>query len=222
MKKTRHVVKKETIEKKIEHDLLRTGIFIAVIILVFIGAGMYFKSLNHFTYQGLAFTKERYGQLPVYHYYYYFTNQAGKIVQYNLYLQHDPRTNNITIQGGPVLFTNKGVYLTIDSSYPSNCNENLAGVFDLNLFLQRNEITPIAGVMNASLRSETKQPYITCVTKANESQVIQLRGGDETKVYIAGNCYDIVIGKDCRIQDAIEKFKVQAIIDAKQSPLLNS
>lgn len=206
--------KPHKIEKNVERDLIKIGIFIGVLIVIFVVVGAYFKSLNHFDYQGLKFTKEKYGNLPIYHYYYYYTNTHGGIVQYNLYLQHDPRTNNISISGDKVNFERQGVYLTIDSSYPATCSENLAGITDLSLFLRRNELEILEGVMNESDRHTTKVPYITCQNR-NQSDVIQMFGGNYTHVTINGNCTSIVIGPDCRIQEAVEKFKLQTILDAR-------
>src|SRR3989344_2513598 len=103
--------KKLTGERLLERDIIKVLIFFGVLVVLYFIAGMYFRSLNQFTFNGLAFTKEKYGELPVYHYYYYFNDKAGRPVQYNVFLQHDPRTNNISTRGDPVLFEQSQIYI---------------------------------------------------------------------------------------------------------------
>ena len=44
----------------------------AILLIVLLFASSIFKSFNTFKYHGLVFTKERFGQIPVFHHYYYF------------------------------------------------------------------------------------------------------------------------------------------------------
>jgi hypothetical protein len=201
-------------EKVLSRELLVILAFIGFLIILFVAASLFFKAQNRFTYEGLVFTKERYGELPVFHYYYYFKNTAGQLVQYNLYLQHDPRTNNVTVIGDPVILTKKTVYVSLDDSYPESCRENLAGLVDLGLFLNENQFTVVSSLMNKTRAKDEDKQYITCERKP-DAEVIELKAGNETSIVVDGNCHQIFIGPDCQIRPAIEKFKLQIILEAR-------
>jgi hypothetical protein len=208
-------VKKSQTEKILEKDLLKIIGFIAVLIVIYWLASTYFQSLNHFNYRGLEFTKERFDKLTVYHYYYYFKNKVGQAIQYNLYLRNDPRTNNVTVEGDKVLFENAYAYITFDSTYPSGCQDSTQAVVDLGLFLSQNQIKVFNGLMNKTEADMTNQSYFTCTTLPDSAEVIELKGGRETKIRAQDNCNEIIIGPDCRVQEAIEKFKLESLINAR-------
>jgi hypothetical protein len=201
-------------EKQLSRELIVILAFVGFLIVLFIATSLFFKAQNRFTYEGLLFTKERYGELPVFHYYYYFSNSAGQLIQYNLYLQNDPRTNNVTVIGDPVDLSKKTVYVTLDDSYPETCRENLAGLVDLGLFLNENQFTVVSSLMNKTRAEDENKQYITCERKP-DAEVIELKGGNETSIVVKGNCHQIIIGPDCQVRPAIEKFKLQIIIEAR-------
>src|SRR3989344_7997157 len=68
------------------------------LIAVFFLSNYFFSRLNTFKYEGLTFTKEKFGEIPVYHYYYYITPQ----LKYNLYLRNDPRDSTVSLTGNAV------------------------------------------------------------------------------------------------------------------------
>lgn len=207
---------KQTIqEKKLTKDLFKIGGFLLFLVVLYFVAAAYFKSLGTFNYEGLTFTKEKYGNLPVYRYYYYFTTNDGRVLQYNLYLMSDPRKNDVSITGDPIVFSHRAVYVSLDDSYPI-CPDNQAGVVDLSTFLADNQLSVVAGITNRTLAIDLDRQYVTCERKP-ESEVIELRGGNETRVEIHGNCHIIYIGPDCRVRPAVDKFKVQSILDARNS-----
>ena len=210
-----HQPKGKRYERRLERDLIKLVIFVLILIGIYFAASAVFKARNSFDYQGLKFTKEKYGELPVYHYYYYFKGEGGRPIQYNLYLQHDPRTNNVSVTGDPVVFKNKYLYLTLDTSYPSTCRDNAAGLVDLRSFLSDNTFTIITGIMNESYALEHAMRYITCGTQSDSSEVIQVYGGNETQIIVDNNCHSIIIGPDCRIREAVEKFKILSVIEAR-------
>jgi hypothetical protein len=202
-------------EKKLAGDLLKIGGFLLILVVIYVVASAYFKSLATFTYKGLEFTKEKYGNLPVYRYYYYFKNTDGKVVQYNIYLLTDPRKNSVNLSGDPIEFSKKAVYVSLDDSYPM-CPDNMAGALDLSTFLSDNQFTVIAGVTNRTLSRELDKQYVTCERKP-DSEVIELRGSNETRIEIAGNCHRIYIGLDCAVRPAIDAFKIETVIQARQN-----
>lgn len=211
------MVEKELSAKKVrrvEKEIVYILGFVALLVVIYLLAAAYFRSLAQIEYRGLHFTKEKEGELDVYRYYYYNTNYQPPR-QYNLYLLNDPRKNNVSIEGGPVLFHQNSIYVSIDTSYPSNCSDNIIGVVDLTRFLVDNKMKVTVGIANETYALENNQKYISCVNKPS-SEVIEFVGGNETKIVVDGNCHRIVIGPECQNREAVEKFKVEVLAQAKE------
>jgi len=203
-------------EKKLEHQLLWVVGFVVFLIVLYFAANAFFKYLNGFDYEGMHFTKEKYGDKPVYHHYYYYKQPGsnGGVIQYNLYLLQDPRTNNITFEGDSIFFNRTILYVGIDSSYPEYCRDNSAAVVDMTSFLRGNNFIVEIGLGNKTLAREKGMTHVACgINKAWE--VVEFIAGNETGVKVNGNCHQIIVGPECRVQDAVEKFKVRAIIDSR-------
>ena len=99
--------RKTKTERRIEKELVWIIGFLLFLVVLYFIAGAFFKSFNYFEYKGLSFTKERYGELPVYRHYYYYQDQSGKVIQYNLFLHHDPRANNVSFEGSSIFLEQK-------------------------------------------------------------------------------------------------------------------
>jgi len=105
-------------ERKIERELLWIIVFLAFLVVVFLVASSIFRSFNSFEHEGLTFTKERLGNIPVYHYYYYFRGDDGGLVKYNLFVRNDPRENNVPVSGDDIVFKKNElvVFIAVNSS----------------------------------------------------------------------------------------------------------
>lgn len=206
-------------ERLLERDLVKVILFGVALVVIYFIMSYYFKSLNQFEYEGLSFTRERFDKDTLYHYYYYYTNPAGQLIQYNLYLHNDPRANNVSIRGDPLLLGKKYIYLTYDDSFPNDCRYTGSSVVDLNLFLKQNQLTVFSGVTNETNAEETNREYITCESQPSSSEVFEFWGGNVSEIVINGNCHRVYIGPDCAVRDAIEKLKVQIIAEARKKNL---
>ena len=212
------MVLRKKIEKKLEHQILLILGFIVLLVVLYFAADAFFKYRSGFVYEGMRFSKEKYGSdgKPVYHTYYYYnkSNGGAGVTQYNLYLLHDPRTNNVTIEGDSIVFNNSVVYVGIDSSYPEYCRDNAAAVVDMTSFLRGNQLYVVVGLGNKTLAKEKDMTHVACGINENW-EVVEFIGGNETKVAVNGNCHQIIVGPECRPQEAVEKFKVRAVLDAR-------
>ena len=185
------------------------------LIIVFFIFYWFFQSLNNFTYEGLAFTKEKFGQIPVFHYYYYFNDEAGKTYQYNLYLRNDPRKNVVPVKGDIELSIGNPVYISIDSRELAYCPMSSVAVSSIASFLSNNLLDVKSGIADKSIAQELNRSYVTCETNANDDVII-LKAGNTTEVTRENSCY-VITAANCEIIPAVEKFIVQAIIDARKS-----
>ncbi len=213
----------ETPEKKQKQDkqfyyILGTMIGLIVLFLI---AHTFFQSLKTFEHEGLSFTKEKMGDIRLYHYYYYTTPSyatgaaisEGNPKLINLYVRNDPRTNNIPIDGEIELKRGKSVYITINATGLTECPYSSLAIAGLSSFITENGFTMQAGVPNKAEAEKDNLDYITC-EEHPRSPVILIQSGEETSIAKENNCYTITAA-NCEILQATEKFMIQSIIDAK-------
>lgn len=209
------MAKKDVKERKLERELLWVIGFLGLLVLIFLAASAYFRSAHTFTYEGLTFTKEKFGELPVYHYSYFFENKRGALIKYNLYLQTDPRENMIPVEGDTIVFDRAQVFLTFDPDGLEQCPKSFAGIFDLARFLTENDLTVKNGIMDYGHSILLNQTYVTCETKPDSDVIEIFRGNGTTSITIDGNCHRIEVGNQCDIFEAVEKLKLQSVLDAR-------
>ena len=203
-------------ERRIEKELLGILIFLAVLVVVFVIASSYFKSLNYFEYNGLTFAKERLENIPIFHHSYYLKAPSGKLIQYNFYLRNDPRESNITIEGIPSRLLAPGAvaYLSVNSEGLQECKYGQLAVASISSFMSDNQMKVIAGNLDFWQAGARRDKWVTCENQPG-NRVVELLKGNETKVSIDGNCYRIEVN-DCQILEAVEKLEVQSIVDARK------
>lgn len=185
-----------------------------VIIGALIVVPIMIRELMVFEYQGLAFTREKFGEIPVYHYSYYFSDNLGQQYQYNLYLRNDPRENNISIDNHIRFSERRSAFLTLNSTALAACHTSLRDIATLSQFLRDNLIGVEAGNIDKEVSAENNLTHVTCVTHPN-NVVIAIVPGAETKITQAGSCHTISYAACDDVLPAFEKFMVKAILDAK-------
>lgn len=184
-------------------------------ILVLISFPWIAKKFNTFKYEGLTFTKERFDQLSVYHYYYNFADDSGQLYQYNLFLRNDPRKNNISVESEIVYpKSGKTIYLTFNASEVLQCPNALRDVASISSFFSNNMYNVKSGINDKESAQENNVSYITC--DSHDDEMILLIEMRESGIKKQGNCY-ILSAANCEdLLSAVEKFEVQSIIDAKK------
>ncbi len=197
----------------------RETIWVVGTMVVIIGAliltPIIVRMLTTFDYEGLTFTQEKFGTIPVYHYSYYFTDDIGQQYQYNLYLRNDPRTNDIPIDNEILFKERRTTYVTLNSSALAQCPTSLRDIASLAQFLSDNQIIIQAGNIDAELAKENNLTHITCKTHPNDS-VIALFPGNETRISQEYGCHKVSYATCEEVLPALEKLMVEAILDAKR------
>lgn len=207
--------KRITKERRLEKELLGILLFLGVLIVIFVSASSYFKSLNNFEYEGLTFQKQRLGEIPVFLYSYFFKANTGQLINYKLYLRHDPReVGNIPIEGDSISFKKgKVIFISVGSEELQQCQYGVLAVAGISSFLKDNQFTVSGGesdFWNAGLK---RQDWVTCKNHAG-NPVIEIFSGNETRIDIENDCYKIQVN-DCQVLEAVERFEVQTILDSK-------
>src|SRR3989344_8821152 len=122
------------------------GVMFALIFIFVISAST-FKSLNKFDYQGLSFAKEKFGEIPVYHAFYFYKNPGitgsvteAETVKYNLFLRVDPRENNVPVDGEIELRAGQQTFVSVDPYNLTGCEYSSIAIANLASFLGNNLI----------------------------------------------------------------------------------
>lgn len=186
-----------------------------ILVSVFFASSYFFNQLRSFEHEGLTFTKEKFGEIPVFHYYYYITPK----LKYNLYLRKDPRMNTVPFTGKAVdegieFFQETPIYLSVNPEGLTECEYGRVGISQLATFLADNQLQVIGSAPDEKLAKEANVKYATCAFRPND-MVILLEAGDKTQIVRQSDlCFKIQIA-NCEVLEAVEKFQVQSILDAR-------
>lgn len=224
MKKIKNIEESE-LDRKIKRNLklyLPIVIFLVAIVSVFFIFSQIFSSFGKVKYDGLTFTKEKFGEIPVYHYAYYLSSPTGALVQYNLYIRNNPAENKVPVDGKIRFAAGNLVYIGIDGEGLSKCNQSSIALAGLSQFLTNNFIKIKSGVLDIKEAVAENLSYISCEGHP-DNRVIKIKTGNAT--YITNKevsnddiktCYTISVA-NCEVLPAVEKFIVQSIVDAKNA-----
>jgi len=210
-------------EKKVNKEIYWILIVMIIIIALIAMIPYISKWFNTFKYDGLTFTKERFGQITVYHYYYYFKDRTNQIYQINLFLRGDPRQNNVSAQGDIIYPPkNSTVYLTYNATGLIGCSNILRDSATLSSFLSNNQYRVRTGVLDSQEAIANNLTYVTCNNRP-DNMVIKIFRGNTTQIIKDNDqCYNLEIA-DCQgILDGVEKFEVQSIVDAKKASVIST
>ena len=169
--------------------------------------------LRTFNYQGLTFTKEKFEKIPVFHYYYFFNND-GQAYKYNLFLREDPRKNIVPVEGNLIFSGERTIYLSINGTGLAQCGNSSREIATITSFFVNNKFTVKVGTPDKMESEQKNFSHYSCETNPL-NDVILIEKGDKTVIKKKGGCYIIDIA-NCELLNAIEKFEVQSIIDAKK------
>jgi hypothetical protein len=191
-------------------------IFVVALIGAFLITFLIFRNVGTLNYEGLTFTKERIGQITVYHYYYLYEDKRGQLVQNNIYLRNNPKDNDVPVYGDNITYlSNKFTFLSINASSLENCSQSSIAIAELAAFLANGGINVRGATLeNNSISNSTL--YATCKGYP-VNPVIQLNRGNTTEINSKLLCYDIRFARCEDVLPAVEKFIIQSIIDAKET-----
>ncbi len=218
--------KKETEAKKEAPNYSRQlywvlGVMVVIFVSFFLSTSV-LKSMKTFEYRGMTFTKESLENIPLYTYSYNLvtpitgraTSQAN-VKAVKMILRGDPRENHVPLIGEIDLAKKKTVFIVTDEKGLTGCEYGSVGFASLSGFLTANGIKIEGALMNKEEAEKNNLKYVTCENRPN-NPVIEITGGEETRVDIMGNCYSIKVA-NCEIMPAVEKLMVEMIVQAKAS-----
>jgi hypothetical protein len=203
----------DKVAKKAKKEMNMIIWTVVVLAVVFVASYYIFGSMGKVQYEGLTFSKQMYGSIPIYVYKYNFADKTGQVNVYNFYVRGNPAENNVPVSGNIALNPFAPVYLSINETNLKECTQSVIAVAGLSQFVGANQFELRAGVPDKAIADATNGTYVNCGTNSQES-VILVESGDKTQIVNQGNCYIIDIA-NCEILPALEKFEIQSVADAK-------
>ena len=184
-----------------------------IIVLLF-GAFIFqevFTELSTVEYGGLTFTREKIGDLLVYHYSYYIDAQT----KYNLYLRGDPSENDVPIAPGSLLFRNKKVYISINNTGLAQCEDAQVAVGQLVSFLAQNRLMVSSATPDPSISLAQNVTLASCDYFQNKTTLV-IQQGEKTQITqpIIG-CYILSIQECNDFLPVVEKVIVESLREAR-------
>jgi hypothetical protein len=209
-------IKESAIDRKIRQYWKPAAFIAAVIVIVALIAILpAYLNFGKVKYAGMTFQTEKFGSIIVYHYSYLLKTPSGNVAEYNLYLRNNPAKNNVRVEGDRIVFPEgETALIGLDASYLIKCNQSSIAVPSLTQFLINNFIKVKGGTTSRNESIENNMSYVECNEQRGNPTII-IEAGNETKVSNKGNCHRIKVA-NCEVLPAVEKFIVQAIIDARE------
>ncbi len=202
-------------EKKSEkkgNDIFWIIGIIAVIVGTYLIGSYVYTSVKGFDYEGMRFERESFGGTTVY-IYNYNSVVNNQVFSVELLLRNDPRRNKVPVETNEIFFPEKEtVYFAINST-GLQCSQSLLSMGSITQFVTMNGMKTLAGTADENEAEEENIDFISCEKFPNNA-VINIRSADRTYISGEGNCYYINVA-NCEILEAVEKFQIQTIIDAK-------
>lgn len=206
-------------ETKIDKNLKKYApllIWIGIFAVIFVVFYLAFHNLGKIKYEGLTFTREKYGEIIIYHYYYFTELANGQMRKVDILLRGNPAESNVSMDGEIIYPQGKTVYLSINNSGLNECKYSQIALAEFSIFIANNGIVLKAGTPDKEEAGAKNQTYITCENHPS-SMVISLMSGNESKIeQVSGSCYNAEVA-NCEILPVMEKFIVQSMIDAKKA-----
>lgn len=199
----------ETIVKKgqiRQENKILMGIFITLIIIVLVLAGVYFffQSTGKFTYKGINFNVVReiapyQTSLPVIY--------DGEKRDYNFYLRNNPKSLEPIPFNGEIIFA---PIMVLNATESINCNgDGIIGIANLN------NLYKIIGI------KVIKDEKAMCDGSGNYMYLNILKG-NETRIDETGRaCYEITVN-NCEVLKGTEKFMIETLAQINKMNQQNS
>lgn len=210
------VNKSSNLKDRENRQLIWFFIVILMVFAAFLIPYFYTESLNKFNYEHINWTIKKSGEDKIYHGRFLTLNGLENI--HNIFLRHDPRENNVTVNGKLDNFKFGG-FVSI-SPEADECRGDIPrAMVDLFSFLL--DGIGMADVKvattNKELANRTEKIFVDC--SYNQSRtIIILDKTQENKIEVSKenpNCYKINI-KSCTDFTSIEKFIFKSVSDFRE------
>ncbi len=209
------------VSKKDKKRMERQAFLFFLAIIIFLGAiilapYLYHEIFGKFSYAGIQFEKTKSGSVDFYHGVFPVVLQGKFYHDFNLYLRHDPRKNDIPINATFRLSNNvsigfeKGAIRCPDAVL----GQSLMGQF-FGSFPTVKEIE--VGMINYTDARDNSLPQITCKNASASNKVFIIQKSETPSITLGenSNCFVLNVG-NCKDLETIERYVVGSIAQINQ------
>ena len=213
--------KKKTPKKTLDRETKQLIGFLVIVGLVFaLFFGTYFtiRAKNHFNYGGAEWwiegEREGWGDLTLYHGRYQVKTTTGKVMtNMNLWLRNDPRENNVPSK---VDFLEDKIATNVVITFTDDLMEcsgralivpQLSQAFGIGLPWT----TTSGAVANQTTAENLNLTYATCDNTNDDTSVIIIQKGEQSKVYSEEGCYIVQYNECSEAVKVSEKLILELI-----------
>jgi len=170
-------------------------------------------------YIGLTFTKENFGQIPIY------TTQLsgqtinGNPINFKLALRDNPKESKIPFVGDLRLDLDRDLYLSVDmESGVHECGSD--AMINFGYFMGGLEYDLLTGVTSKEAAEEFDKPRVVC-ENTNGATVFILTTGNESRIVQQGrdDCYILEVNS-CELTSVMERLEIAILAYIRGEELL--
>lgn len=214
-------IKQSKPKSKEEYTLIWMIVWVGIVFAIVIGGYFMSIQMKKFTYAGIQFNEEKYGELNLFHGRFPVIYQGKLYSYYNFYQRVDPRENNISIN--TLLSLSKNISVSLEQN-ASRCGSVMAAQVELGKFVGVfpwvKEVN--SGVFDEDVSTATNLTRITC-KDANPDQSVYIIRASEIASIEKGereNCFYLNVG-NCRNLETVERFIVASIAQINNKTISN-
>lgn len=181
-----------------------------VIVVGMIIFGWVISESRKVDYIGLTFTKENFGQIPIYTSPLNGQTINGNPINFKLALRGNPKESKVPVIGEFKLDNDRDIYLSVDVG--SNLHEcGSDALVNFGYFMGALDYNLQTAVTTKEDSIEYEKPYVIC-ENTNGATVFILTNGSESKIEQQGNddCYKLYVN-NCELTEVMERLEITTL-----------
>lgn len=192
---------------------------LVVVVIGMVVVGWVISESRKVDYIGLTFTKENFGQIPIY------TTQLsgqtinGNPINFKLALRDNPKESKIPFVGDLRLDLDRDLYLSVDmESGVHECGSD--AMINFGYFMGGLEYDLLTGVTSKEAAEEFDKPRVVC-ENTNGATVFILTTGNESRIVQQGrdDCYILEVNS-CELTSVMERLEIAILAYIRGEELL--
>tara|TARA_Y100000310_G_scaffold76463_1_gene72952 strand:+ start:5313 stop:6092 length:780 start_codon:yes stop_codon:yes gene_type:complete len=188
--------------------LLVIGLVVVVIGMVVVG--WVISESKKVDYIGLTFTKENFGQIPIYTTQLSGMTIKGNPLDFKLALRDNPKESEVPFVGNLKLDGERDLYLSVDmESGVYECGSD--ALINFGYFMGGLEYNLQTAVTSKEAAEEYDKPMVVC-DNTNGATVFVLTSGEESRIVQQGSddCYVLEVN-DCELSSVMERLEIATL-----------
>jgi flagellar biosynthesis GTPase FlhF len=183
---------------------------LVVVVVAMIVVGWVVSEARKVDYVGLTFTKENFGQIPIYTTMLSGQTINGNPLNFKLPLRGNPKESKIPFEGDLRLDADRDIYLSVDiESGVHECGSD--ALINFGYFMGALEYDLQTTVTSKEAAEEYNKSHVVC-ENTNGASVFILTTGEESRIVQQGSddCYKLEVN-DCELTEVMERLEIATL-----------